>query len=72
MTIICSNAHTIGFKGNIYWQRLKSKKMLIFLFALLLIALLFYLKQINSITTSGYKLRELESKAMDLKDKKLE
>jgi len=43
--------------------------MLVFLFGLLLIVLVFYLKQINSITTSGYKMRELENKAAELRDK---
>ncbi|MCX6746152.1 MAG: hypothetical protein NTX00_04015 [Candidatus Parcubacteria bacterium] len=61
-------------RENSFCHKLKTKKQIIFIFIGILFISIFYLEQINSLATKGYKIRNLENKVSDLKDenKKLE
>jgi len=74
------SARLHGFKAKFYkrdfWQKyqVNSKKTLFLIIALIFIAGVFYLWQINSLATKGYKFKELEDRVSELREqnKKLE
>jgi cell division protein FtsL len=80
MTQYMMSARLHEFESKFYrrdfWQKYQigSKKSLFLLVALIIIFSFFYLWQINSLATKGYKVKELEDRVSELREtnKKLE